>query len=33
MIDGFTLVEAKTQLALWKAAAEEIANVLEKLLQ
>ena len=26
MIDGFTLVEAKTQLALWKAAAEEIAN-------
>ena len=26
MIDGFTLTEAKTQLALWKAAAEEIAN-------
>lgn len=26
MIDGFTLVEAKAQLALWKAAAQEIAG-------
>jgi len=26
MIDGFTLVEARTQLALWKEAAQEIAS-------
>ena len=26
MIDGFTLVEAQTQLGLWKDCAQEIAN-------
>ena len=26
MIDGFTLVEAQTQLTLWKEAAQEIAS-------
>ena len=26
MIDGFTLVEAKTQLGLWKECAQEIAS-------
>jgi len=26
MIDGFTLEEARTQLGLWKEAAQEIAN-------
>ena len=26
MIDGFTLVEAQTQLGLWKEAAQEIAS-------
>lgn len=26
MIDGFTLIEAKTQLGLWKECAQEIAS-------